>query len=187
MEFTPRRRRSADRCASSRGPSAEADFACRVPARAAARVREQGPGRRLDAAAGGPATCAAPRRSSKLPAQEFSARSRRSQHARWSLTPSANDFVAEIVTTRCRRADLRAANSEPEDIPFFNRRTHRNIAIYPSEEKLATRGRFFSEDDRRDYDVDALRDRNRRSPPIACGSTERPAVHSRALARISRR
>ena len=73
--------------------------------------------------------------------------------ARWSLTPSANDFVAEIVTRRWGALTYARANSEPEDISFFNRRTHRNISVYPSDEKLAARGRFFSEDDRRDYDV----------------------------------
>ena len=45
------------------------------------------------------------------------------------------------------------ANSEPEDISFFDRRRHRNIAVYPSDAKLATRGRFFSEDDKLDYDI----------------------------------
>lgn len=73
--------------------------------------------------------------------------------ARWSLTPSANDFVAEIVTSRYGALTYARANAEPEDISFFNRRTHRNISVYPSPEKLAARGRFFSEDDRRDYDV----------------------------------
>jgi len=73
--------------------------------------------------------------------------------ARWSLTPSANDLVAEIVTARYGALTYARANSEPEDISFFHRRSHRNIAVYPSDEKLATRGRFFSEDERRDYDV----------------------------------
>jgi hypothetical protein len=73
--------------------------------------------------------------------------------ARWSLTPSANDLVAEIVTRRFGALTYARANSEPEDISFFVRRTHKNIAVYPSDEKLATRGRFFSEDERRDYDV----------------------------------
>jgi hypothetical protein len=73
--------------------------------------------------------------------------------ARWSLTPSSNDFVAEIVTARHGALTYARSNAEPEDVSLFNRRTHRNIAAYPSDAKLATRGRFFSEDDRRDYDV----------------------------------
>jgi len=73
--------------------------------------------------------------------------------ARWSLTPSSNDFVAEIVTGRYGPLTYARATSEPEDISFFERRRHRNIAVYPSEEKLRTRSRFFSEDDKRDYDI----------------------------------
>jgi hypothetical protein len=72
---------------------------------------------------------------------------------RWSLTPSTNDFVAEIVTGRYGPLTYARANSEPEDISFFDRRRHRNIAIYPSEDKSARRGRFFSEDDKLDYDI----------------------------------
>jgi hypothetical protein len=73
--------------------------------------------------------------------------------ARWSLVPSANDFVAEIVTNKYGPLTYARANSEPEDISFFDRRRHRNIAVYPSDEKLRTRGRFFSEDEKLDYDI----------------------------------
>ncbi len=73
--------------------------------------------------------------------------------ARWSLTPSSNDFVAEIVTGRYGPLTYARANSEPEDISFFDRRRHRNIAVYPSEAKLAARGRFFSEDAKLEYDI----------------------------------
>jgi hypothetical protein len=73
--------------------------------------------------------------------------------ARWSLVPSANDFVAEIITGKYGPLTYARANSEPEDISFFDRRRHRNIAVYPSDEKLRTRGRFFSEDDKLDYDI----------------------------------
>src|SRR5262249_33275535 len=45
------------------------------------------------------------------------------------------------------------ANAEPEDISFFDRRKHRNIAVYPSDTKLASRSPFFSEDEKLDYDV----------------------------------
>jgi hypothetical protein len=73
--------------------------------------------------------------------------------ARWSLVPSSNDFVAEIVTNKYGPLTYARANSEPEDISFFDRRRHRNIAVYPSDEKLRTRGRFFTEDEKADYDV----------------------------------
>jgi hypothetical protein len=71
----------------------------------------------------------------------------------WSLVPSTSDFVAEIVTGRYGALTYARATSEPEDISFFDRRRKRNIAVYTSEAKLASRGRFFSEDDRLDYDV----------------------------------
>ena len=71
----------------------------------------------------------------------------------WSLVPSLSDVVAEIVTSRFGSLTYARSASEPEDISFFDRRRHRNIAVYASEEKLAARGRFFSEDDRVEYDV----------------------------------
>jgi hypothetical protein len=71
----------------------------------------------------------------------------------WSLSPSGSDFVAEIVTGRYGALTYARANGEPEDISFFDRRRHRNIAVYASSGKLATRGRFFSEDEKLDYDI----------------------------------
>jgi hypothetical protein len=71
----------------------------------------------------------------------------------WSLVPSLNDFVAEIVTGRFGALTYARAASEPEDISFFDRRRQRNIAVYASDDKLAARGRFFTEDDRVEYDV----------------------------------
>jgi hypothetical protein len=73
--------------------------------------------------------------------------------AHWSLVPSGSDFVAEIVTKRYGTLTYARADAEPEDISVFDRRRRRNIAVYASDAKLATRGRFFSEDDRLDYDV----------------------------------
>jgi Peptidase family M1 domain len=71
----------------------------------------------------------------------------------WSLVPTGSDFVAEIETPRFGSLTYARANAEPEDISFFDRRRKRNIAVYASGEKMATRGRFYSEDDRVDYDV----------------------------------
>jgi hypothetical protein len=73
--------------------------------------------------------------------------------ARWSLLPNGSDFVAEIMTGRFGALTYARAGAEPEDISFFDRRRHRNIAVYPSDAKLATRGRFFSEDEKLEYDI----------------------------------
>jgi hypothetical protein len=71
----------------------------------------------------------------------------------WSLVPSLGDVVAEVVTSRFGALTYARSGSEPEDISFFERRRHRNIAVYTSADKLAARGRFFSEDDRVEYDI----------------------------------
>jgi hypothetical protein len=71
----------------------------------------------------------------------------------WWLVPPGDDFVAEIETKKYGSLTYAHANGEAEDISFFDRRRKRNIAVYASKEKLATRGRFFSEDDHLDYDV----------------------------------
>jgi hypothetical protein len=73
--------------------------------------------------------------------------------SRWSLVPSGADFVAEIVTRKFGALTYARAGSEPEDISFFDRRRHRNIAVYSTDARLGSRGRFFSEDDRVEYDV----------------------------------
>lgn len=72
--------------------------------------------------------------------------------ARWSLVPSNDDFVAEIITGKYGALTYARASDEPEDISFFDRRRHRNIAVYSS---LQTGGHpaFFSEDDDRAYDI----------------------------------
>ena len=71
----------------------------------------------------------------------------------WSLVPSFNDVVAEIVTSRFGALTYARATSEPEDISLFDRKRSRNIAVYTSDDKMAARGRFFSEDERVEYDV----------------------------------
>jgi hypothetical protein len=72
---------------------------------------------------------------------------------RWSIVPTASDFVAEIVTRRYGSLTYARANAESEDISFFDRKKHKNISVYASDAKLAERGRFFSEDDEVQYDV----------------------------------
>ncbi len=71
----------------------------------------------------------------------------------WTLMPGGGDFVAEIRTRRYDTLTYAKAGNEAEDISFFDRRRHRNIALYPSKSKLATRGRFYDEDNLVDYDI----------------------------------
>jgi hypothetical protein len=72
---------------------------------------------------------------------------------RWSLVPQSGDVIAEIRTRRFGDLTYARAQSDAEDISFFDRRRRKNIAIYASQDKLASRGRFYSEDDLLDYDV----------------------------------
>jgi hypothetical protein len=71
----------------------------------------------------------------------------------WTLLPGPDDFLAEVRTARYNTLTYTRSSSEPEDISVFERRRHKNIAIYASKEKLATRGRFYNEDDLASYDV----------------------------------
>ena len=72
---------------------------------------------------------------------------------RWSLVPSAGDLIAEVRTRRFGSLTYARSGSEAEDITVFDRRRRRNISLYASTQKLASRGRFYSEDDLVDYDV----------------------------------
>lgn len=72
---------------------------------------------------------------------------------RWSLTPSYGDLIAELRTKRFGTLTYARAGSESEDVTVFDRKRRRNISVYASAGKLERRGRFYSEDDRIDYDV----------------------------------
>ncbi len=72
---------------------------------------------------------------------------------RWSLTPSHGDLIAELRTRKFGLLTYARSGSEAEDITLFDRRRRRNISLYTSAAKLAQRGRFYSEDERLDYDV----------------------------------
>lgn len=72
---------------------------------------------------------------------------------RWSITPQPGDFIAEVRTLNFGSLTYTRSRNDAEDITLFDRRRRRNISVYASPEKLATRGRFFSEDDLVDYDV----------------------------------
>jgi Peptidase family M1 domain len=72
---------------------------------------------------------------------------------RWSLVPSGGDLIAEVRTRRFGSLTYARSGNEAEDITVFDRRRRRNISLYASAEKLAQRGRYYSEDDLADYDV----------------------------------
>jgi hypothetical protein len=71
----------------------------------------------------------------------------------WTLLSPRGDFVAEIQTRRYDTLTYVRARAEPEDVSLFDRVRQRNIAVYASAEKLATRGRFYHEDELAAYDV----------------------------------
>ena len=73
--------------------------------------------------------------------------------SQWSLVPTFGDFVAEMATGKYGALTYARSTNEPEDISFFDRRRRRNIAVYTSSDRLSSRGRFFSEDERLDYDI----------------------------------
>jgi len=72
---------------------------------------------------------------------------------RWSLIPSSGDLIAEVRTRRFGSLTYAKSGNEAEDITVFDRKRRRNVSLYASAEKLASRGRFYSEDDLVDYDV----------------------------------
>ena len=72
---------------------------------------------------------------------------------RWSLVPSSGDLIAEVRTKRHGNLTYARSWNDAEDVSFFDRKRRRNIAVYASTEKLAARGRFYSEDDLVDYDI----------------------------------
>ena len=71
----------------------------------------------------------------------------------WTLMPAQGDFLAEMRTRRYETLTYAKSGAEAEDITLFDRKRHRNIAIYPSKEKQAKRGPFYNEDDLADYDI----------------------------------
>ena len=72
---------------------------------------------------------------------------------RWSLTPVMGDLIAEVRTRKFGTLTYARSSGEAEDISVFDRKRRKNISVYASAEKLAERGRFYSEDDLVDYDV----------------------------------
>ncbi|MGH9346729.1 MAG: M1 family metallopeptidase [Vicinamibacterales bacterium] len=71
----------------------------------------------------------------------------------WYLLPGFGDVLAEVRTRRHGTLTYARSSGEAEDVTFFDRTRRRNIALYASAQKLSSRGRFYNEDDLRDYDV----------------------------------
>jgi len=73
---------------------------------------------------------------------------------RWSLVPAYGDIVAEVQTKKYGNLTYAQSSAEAEDISLFHRESRRNISVYPSAAQLQQRGRFYSEDDLADYDIE---------------------------------
>ena len=86
-------------------------------------------------------------------AKSFSLDLRDLSRENWSLLPQAGDFLAEVRTRRFETLTFARSSGEAEDVTLFHRGRQRNIAVYASEMKLSSRGRFFNEDDLVEYDV----------------------------------
>ncbi|MGE0592039.1 MAG: M1 family aminopeptidase [Vicinamibacterales bacterium] len=71
----------------------------------------------------------------------------------WYLMPQTGDFLADVRTRRHGVLTYSKGFGQAEDIAVYDRSRRRTIALYASAERLATRGRFFSEDDFTDYDI----------------------------------
>jgi hypothetical protein len=73
---------------------------------------------------------------------------------RWSLLPAVGDALADFETGRRGWLSYARSGGQQEDVSLFNRLEKKNISIYASPAKLATRGRFYSEETDRVYDVE---------------------------------
>jgi hypothetical protein len=75
---------------------------------------------------------------------------------RWSLVPPPGDMLSEVRTRRFGALTYARTSSQSEDVTLFDRERRKNIALYASREKLAMRGRYYSEDEAVDYDIESL-------------------------------
>ncbi len=71
----------------------------------------------------------------------------------WYLLPPFGDFLAEVDTRRFDTLTYTLTAEQAEDISVFRRKDRLTLALYASVGKLAARGRFYSDDALRDYDV----------------------------------
>ena len=73
---------------------------------------------------------------------------------RWTLLPSYGDAIVDMNTRRYQWLTYARATQQHEDVSLFDRNNRKNISVYASPAKIATRGRFYSEDDDRAFDVE---------------------------------
>ncbi len=73
---------------------------------------------------------------------------------RWTLLPPPGDALADIQTRHFRWLTYSRAASQNEDVQLFDRENRKNLSVYASPAKIATRGRFYNEDDDRAYDIE---------------------------------
>ena len=71
----------------------------------------------------------------------------------WHLLPNGDDLVAEVDTRRFDTLTYLRSGLQAEDVSLFRRSDRKTITLYPSVAKLAARGRFYSDDASREYDV----------------------------------
>ena len=71
----------------------------------------------------------------------------------WHLLPAADDIIAEVDTRRFDMLTYLRTGQQAEDVSLFRRSDRKTITLYPSVAKLAARGRFYSDDTSREYDV----------------------------------
>ncbi|MBU22065.1 MAG: hypothetical protein CL476_03025 [Acidobacteria bacterium] len=72
----------------------------------------------------------------------------------WWVLPNEGDLLVELETPHYDDLTYVKSSRKAEDIQLFDREGRRNISIYASDEKLVTRGRFYSEDDLIEYDIE---------------------------------
>ena len=72
---------------------------------------------------------------------------------RWSLLPQAGNALAEVRTSQFGNLTYVRTRDDAEDVSLFDRARGRNISVYASAERLAARGRYYSEDVGAAYDV----------------------------------
>jgi Peptidase family M1 domain len=73
---------------------------------------------------------------------------------RWSIEPGTGAIVVEFKSRHHGWLTYTRSPSDAEDVAVFDRTNHHNLSVYPSAEKLAERGRFYSEDDGVAYQVE---------------------------------
>lgn len=72
---------------------------------------------------------------------------------RWSLLPQAGSALAEVRTGQFGMLTYVRSRDDAEDVSLFDRARGRNISVFASPDRLAERGRYYSDDESAAYDV----------------------------------